>query len=597
MSLVCAVEVGTSVTSISDHTGVVRGRGSAQERLKGLLRGFYQLADCDTLSRDLLSQAFRPSGNGHRVRWDESTSVLITYADTIQEPGHASLEMLHRFLEGACGDMFTVLHVLPFLQATSDGGFAVCSHECLDSRFGTWGHLDLLARKRLLMADLVLNHVSASHPWVQQFRRGELPGATMVMAPERLSGWEQVVRPRSSALFTPVETCNGLRAVWTTFGPDQVDLDWRNPAVLEAFTALLDRFVQHGVAWIRMDAVGFIWKRNGTPCIHLPETHDLVRSFRVLLEQRLAHGVLLTETNVPQQENLSYLDSGDEAHMAYNFPLPPLLLEAMVSGHGDLLNHWLARWPDLPAGTTLLNFSACHDGVGLRPLEGLMETDRLLALLRTCEERGGLVSHRSHPDGSSSPYEITITWWSAMASSSQQPSHLQLERFLCSQLLVMALPGIPAFYLPALLTSENDRETYARTGHRRDLNRERFRFAALMDRIRNPESSPARVLAALRRALQERCRCAAFHPEAPLKLLSERRSDLVALRRGVGAEAVVAVHSLAPDTIHLPWQQLGLDGEYSGPGWLDRLSKRIHRADHPLDIPPYGVLWLQRLPN
>ena len=136
---------------------------------------------------------------------------------------------------------------------------------------------------------------------------------------------------------------------------------------------------------------------------------------------------------------MSYLRIGQGAHLAYNFPLPPLLLEATISGRADLLNLWLSRWPDLPQRTGLLNFSACHDGVGLRPLEGLMPEKRLLQLLIACEQRGGLISHRRLSNGDDAPYEINISWWSAMADGGIDPSYHQLQRFLLTQLLVMML--------------------------------------------------------------------------------------------------------------------------------------------------------------
>ena len=206
--------------------------------------------------------------------------------------------------------------------------------------------------------------------------------------------------------------------VWS----DQVDVNWRHPEVLLGFVRLLKQKLSHGVRWIRLDAVGFVWKEPHTDCIHRPEAHQLVEVLRHLMSHACGDGgVVVTETNVPEQENLSYLRSGREAHLAYNFPLPPLLLEAAISGSADLLNSWLARWPDLPKSTSLLNFTACHDGVGLRPLEGLMPQQRLLNLLIDCEQRGGLVSHRRLASGEEVPYEINISWWSAMADGESIP--------------------------------------------------------------------------------------------------------------------------------------------------------------------------------
>ena len=149
--------------------------------------------------------------------------------------------------------------------------------------------------------------------------------------------------------------------------------------------------------------------------------------------------------------------------MAYNFPLPPLLLEAIITSRADILNSWIFDWPKISNNTTLFNFTASHDGVGLRALEGLMNEQRIKALLINCEKRGGLVSHRRLSNGEDKPYELNISWWSAMEDSGRDTNRYQFERFILTQLLVMALKGVPAFYLPALLASENDIKSFSMT--------------------------------------------------------------------------------------------------------------------------------------
>ena len=531
-------------------------------------------------------------GNGDR--WDSGTSVLITYADTVRRQGEDSLRILRQVVADHLHHLGSIVHVLPFLRSTSDGGFAVVDHSRLEDRFGDWDDLSYVGELRPLMADLVLNHISSFHPWVRQFRRGAEPGQRLVLAPTSRQGWDEVVRPRSSSLFTDVSTGSGPRPLWTTFGPDQVDLDWRQPDVLRHFCELMLQFCRHGVRWIRLDAVGFLWKTPHTSCIHLPEAHRVVKVLRLLLERAVPGGVMVSETNVPEEENLSYVRPGDEAHLAYNFPLPPLLLEALISGRADLLNRWLVRWPDLPAGTGLLNFSACHDGVGLRPLEGLMEEERLLRLLQACEQRGGLVSHRRLADGRERPYEINISWWSAMEDRGPDRSRWQQRRFLVSQLLMMALQGVPAFYLPALLASENDRSAFARTGQRRDLHRERFDAERLERLLADPEAPATINLRQLSKAMAIRRELPAFHPESPMVCLSGHRPTLVVLRRGQGEQTVWAVHSLTAANTNLNLNTLLDDGDDPTVwSWVDRLQGRSLRTQW-LPLAPYEVFWLQR---
>jgi len=117
----------------------------------------------------------------------------------------------------------------------------------------------------------------------------------------------------------------------------------------------------------RLDAVAFLWKELGTNCLHLPETHELVKLFRDVCEIVAPRAIILTETNVPHAENVSYFGQGDEAHMVYQFSLPPLLLHAFITGNGQYLTHWASGLEPPPAGCTFFNFTASHDGVGVRP--------------------------------------------------------------------------------------------------------------------------------------------------------------------------------------------------------------------------------------
>lgn len=571
----------------------------SEQTLRNLLSSLYSNHpswDLEALSSQLLQILSPASGNGDIPTkgnpWTVDDVVLITYADTVVEADQSALVSLRNFVNSQLSDFAGVIHVLPFLEASSDGGFAVASHDVLESRHGDWNDLADLAEGRKLMADLVLNHVSASHPWVRQFLRDQEPGRSCVLEASPDPCWDNVVRPRSSALFTKLQGPISMRQVWTTFGPDQVDVDWRHPEVLLGFTRLLARMVAHGVGWIRLDAVGFVWKEPNTSCIHQPQAHQLVEILRQLLTIACPDGVVVTETNVPEQENLSYLRTGREAHLAYNFPLPPLLLEAAVSGSADLLNRWLSRWPSLPESTSLLNFTACHDGVGLRPLEGLMPPSRLLDLLIACEQRGGLVSHRRLADGNEVPYEINISWWSAMADGGLDPSYWQRERFLLTQLMVLALPGVPALYLPALLATSNDVGRFRRTGHRRDLNRPQFKKSSLERRLQDPDSDAAAVLVALKQAIAVRALQPALHPDGQLQVLTPDRVDRVVLHRSYAGHDLVAVHNVTSTRLTLDPFGL-LDLEDTDP-WVDCLSGRTLEPCRRHLLNPYEVLWLVR---
>ncbi len=525
-------------------------------------------------------------------RWDESYSVLITYADSVYKKGEPTLITLRDLLSNHFGSLSKVVHILPFLKSTSDGGFAVSSFETLEDKFGNWHDLKSLSQKHILMADLVLNHVSSSHPWVQQFIKSQEPGMSNIFSPQQNLDWTNVVRPRSSSLFSQIKTEDGSKQVWTTFGPDQIDLNWHNPKMALEFLILIITYLSNGIKWFRLDAVGFIWKESGTTCLHLPKAHLIVKILRIFLNNLLSDGLLITETNVPQKENLSYLLPDDEAHMAYNFPLPPILLEAIISSKADILNSWIFDWPELPDTTTLFNFTASHDGVGLRALEGLMNEKRINDLLVNCEKRGGLVSHRRLSNGEDKPYELNISWWSAMEDSGRDSNRYQYERFILTQLFVMALKGVPAFYLPALMASENDIKSFSLTGQRRDLNREKFKSENLSSIFNNPDSNANKNLKYLKNAMDVRSNLSQFHPCSQMECLTKGRSDIVVIKRGVGPKAVYTIHNITDNKINY---QLN-DGDVPKPNknelnMQDLLTFNKYNCKN-INLDPFKVIWL-----
>ena len=527
--------------------------------------------------------------------WDESYSILITYADSVYKNGEPTLITLRELLSNHFGSLSKVVHILPFLKSTSDGGFAVSSYDSLEEKFGDWNDLKNISQKHILMADLVLNHVSSSHPWVQQFIKSQEPGISNVFSPEENLDWTNVVRPRSSSLFSEVKTNDGSKKVWTTFGPDQIDLNWNNPKMTLNFLILITTFLSHGIKWFRLDAVGFIWKESGTTCLHLPKAHSIVKVLRILLNNLISDGLLITETNVPQKENLSYLVPEDEAHMAYNFPLPPILLEAIITSKADILNSWIFKWPDLPENTTLFNFTASHDGVGLRPLEGLMNEKRIKNLLINCEKRGGLVSHRLLSNGEDKPYELNISWWSAMEDSGIDSNRYQFERFLLTQLLVMALKGVPAFYLPALLASENDIKNFSLTGQRRDLNREKFNSENLSSIFENPDSNANRNLKQLKNAMNVRSKLKQFHPGSQMECLSNGRSDIVVIKRGNGPKSVYTIHNITENKINYQLNDEDLSElNTKDLNMRDLLTSNKYNWKN-ISLDPFKVIWLCNL--
>ncbi len=526
-------------------------------------------------------------------RLTERDAVLITYGDQFRTSGEPPLRSLHAFLRTHLGDSISAVHLLPFFPYSSDDGFSVVDYRQVNPALGTWDDIRSLERDYRLMFDAVINHVSRASAWFQGFLRGEAPYRDYFIVVDPHTDLSQVVRPRPWPLLTKVETAQGVKYVWTTFSADQIDLNYANPAVLLEIVDVLLFYVAHGARIIRLDAIAYLWKVIGTPCIHLPQTHAVVKLFRAMLDE-VAPGVLLiTETNVPHDENIAYFGDGyDEAQLVYNFTLPPLTLHALRTGKAEKLTAWARTLRTPSEATTFFNFLASHDGIGVRPAEGWLTAAEIQALAETTLAHGGQVSTYARPDGSQAPYELNITWYDALNDPSA-PTAEDVPRFLASQAIMLSLAGVPGIYVHSLFGSRNCQACFQQTGQPRSLNREKFSLQALEARLADPATREAQILQAYRRLLEVRREQAAFHPQAPQEIL-DLHPGVFAVRRGQGREAVLALISVRDEqlTVRVTGEAVALASR-----WRDLLSGEVlHLAnDGILQVPlaPYQVRWLR----
>ena len=529
--------------------------------------------------------------------WSEKDQWVISYGDSIVAEETPPLAVLNEFLQRYLGERISGVHVLPFFPWSSDDGFSVIHYREVNPELGDWQHIRELANHYDVMGDLVLNHVSRESLWFVDYLTGSLPGRDYFIEIDPETDVSDVVRPRSSPLLVPISTRRGTRHVWATFSEDQIDLNFENPDVLLEFVGILLFYLQQGVRIIRLDAVAFLWKRLGTPCIHLPETHTVVRLLRAIVDEIAPGTLMITETNVPHAENISYFGlerlangSPDEAHMVYQFALPPLLLHTLTRGEATTLQTWLASLPILPRHCTYLNFTASHDGIGVRPLEGLLPDHERDALLELMHRFGGFVSMRSNPDGSDSPYEINITWFEAMRGTHRGPDPWQIARFLCSQAIMLTLQGIPALYIHTLTGTLNDVEGVERSGRLRSINRRRWQRDELALLLESPSTPTHDVFHALSRLLELRRTEPCFHPNATQRVLTTP-PEVLAIERGPlsNGRRLLALFNVT-DTL-LPLDNVGeaLEQALSQHAWraLDLQNAQEERA-----LPPYAIRWI-----
>lgn len=527
--------------------------------------------------------------------WDQQSCVFITYGDMIrceEEPGLATLERFAReYLHG----LVTVIHLLPFFPSSSDGGFSVINYREVDPALGSWDNVEMLGQEFRLMVDLVLNHVSSRSKWFEDYRGAIAPARDYFIEVDPETDLSQVVRPRTSPLLTPVTTVKGEKHVWTTFSEDQIDLNYANPDVLLEMMDILLGYINRGAVIVRLDAIAYLWKEIGTPCINHPCTHQIVKLLRDLFEHITPGALLLTETNLPHAENVSYFGDGDEAHMVYQFSLAPLLLHTIHSGSAAHLTRWARSLSSPPPGCTFLNFTASHDGIGIRPLEGLLdpqEIDHLVAVVKQC---GGYVSSRSGKGGEEVVYELNITYFDALQDperSDDIPWHL--HRFFCSQVIMLGLRGLPAVYFHSLVGGRNNAREVAETGIKRMVNRGRWKDDELRRLLNDPQSLNAMVYSRYAELLRRRSTLAAFHPDAVQEVFDGPESLFVLGRRTLSGSPLFCVHNVTGRAqLFDPGEVVGLGG--TSTTFLDHLSDQTVTAT--VELEPYRCMWLEPLPE
>lgn len=570
--------------------------------LSTLLTQIYPDQDVNALAGDVID-AFWPEDLKARTRgralgntlWSEADTLVITYGNTFVDGQHKPLDLLRDFLDRYVKGVISGVHILPFFPFTSDDGFSVTDYCAVNPQLGDWADIERISADFRLMSDLVLNHVSSSSNWFSDYLQGHEPYDKFFKEALPSDDLSEVVRPRTSPLLREVETVNGPKHVWCTFSHDQIDLDFENPEVLLEFLRVTRLHIDHGIRIVRLDAVAFLWKQLGTNCIHLPQTHAIVRLMRVLCDYAEEPVVLLTETNVPNAENLSYFGNRNEAHMIYNFSLPPLLLHALLSGTSVHLNQWLMRMPPAQLGCAYLNFAASHDGIGVRGAEGLLTGEELGGVINTVRDFGGKVSMRALPDGSEKPYELNITFFDALKGTIEggEDAH-QIARFLCSQSIVMALEGVPAFYVHSLLATHNDLDGVEKSGMNRAINRHRWDYPELRGLLDDPTSVNAQVLEALKDRIAIRTKQKAFHPNATQFTMQLGEKIFGLWRQSLNRDqSIFALHNVSDEAQVVPTLSINL---IEGEDWYDLLTgKKLDLSDGVLTFAPYQCRWVSNL--
>jgi glycosidase len=536
-------------------------------------------------------------------RFSERDMMLISYGDLVRAEGRPALAALGDLLQALRrrAPVFNTLHILPFFPYTSDRGFSVTDFRAVDPNLGTWSDIAELGKTCRLMFDGVFNHASSkSHAFREMLSGNPLyrDFAITFRSRDELKPEHRMMlrRPRTSDILTQFYSINGPVWAWTTFSPDQIDLNYRNPKVLLDVIDTLLLYVRRGADLVRLDAVTYLWVEPGTPSANLAQTHEIIRLFRDILNVAAPPVGLVTETNVPHEENITYFGDGtDEAQMVYNFALPPLVLHAFYREDASWLSAW-ARNLEYPSPTTTyLNMLDTHDGIGLPGVAHILPPEELDFLIRSARRHGAFISYRTGEGGGRAPYEINSTWYSALnLDNSGEDRAFQVKRFVASRSIALALRGVPAIYLHGLVGSRNDVQRALRSKVKRDVNRAVLDYERLMNDFHTRGSKLHLIADQLGRLLEMRVRHRSFHPNGAQRILSLAPGVFAVLRLSpAGDERIVALTNVTARSCRLPIPLAEIGPEETT--WYDLVAGRGWVAAGgtlTVEMQPYDVLWL-----
>ncbi len=535
-------------------------------------------------------------------RFTENDIVLITYGDFIQSKTGSPLETLSRFCRRHLKGAINTLHILPFFPNSSDRGFAVVDFEEVEPRIGKWEDIESLTSDFKLMFDGVFNHVSSKSRWFQEFLNGnpEYQDFFHVFSTKDAISEDYlklIVRPRTTELLTEFDTLHGKKWVWSTFSSDQVDLNYKNPKVLLKIIEVLLTYVRRGADIVRLDAITYLWMELGTSCATLKETHAIIELFRIILNAVAPHVALIAEANIAHEDNIKYFGNGNnEAQMIYNFALPPLVLHTFQTGSTTHLTKWASALEHVSDTATYFNFLDSHDGVGLMPVKNILSKEEIDLMTLRALEHGGFISYNDKGDGTVTPYEINITWFSAMnRDDTDETDDLQINRFMASRAIALVMRGVPGIYLNSLLGSKNDADAVLDEHQTRSINRKILDEDILIKALNNSHSTSHKVAKKFGEILVKRKKEKAFHPNAGQNVINVSDSIFALIRSSVdGMEHILALTNVTNryQNIEIGQEMIRIKAE----SWFDILGGNtffISAGMLSLSLAPYEVSWLK----
>ena len=494
-----------------------KDRKNIRSKLVNIYKTIFSKKDINYFENEIIQliNNFNKKNPKKKKSISEKTTLVICYGDSVYSEKKKSIRVFQSFFQKKLKNYFNTIHFLPFYPSSSDSGFAVKDHYKVDNKLGNWLDIKSISKSTDVMADMVINHSSARGLWFKNFLKKKVPGKDYFLTVDNKFNTSRVIRPRDHALLKKIKIFNQSDYLWRTFSPDQIDLNFRNPSVLIQFIKIMIHLINNGVTIFRLDAIAYLWKENGTKCINLKQTHEIIKLLRNIINLLNIQTTIITETNLPENENLSYFGKNDEANWIYNFSLPPLLIHAFLFENSSYLNKWSKNLPNTKNDNCYLNFIASHDGIGIRPTEGLLNKKTLDNFLNRLKKNGSKFSYRKVQNKAKKVYEANITVFDALKKSDYDiQGKFYLERYISSHAIMISFEGIPAIYFNSIFGTSNDEAKYIITGNNRDVNRYRWNFKNITNKLKNNKSKQNIFYQNICNLLNIRRKQKAFHPNA-----------------------------------------------------------------------------------
>ena len=557
--------------------------------LKKIYRQILTKQNIDLLKNEIvqLIEDFNKKNQVNKINISEKTSLVISYGDNIYSSQSSSMKIFQKFFQKNLEKLFDTIHFLPFYPSSSDSGFAVKDHYQIDKKIGNWSDLKKISKSKKIMADVVINHASARGLWFKNFLKRKKPGKDYFLTVNSKFNTSKVVRPRDHKLLKKIKIFEKNDYLWRTFSPDQIDLNFKNPSVLLRFIKIIIHLINNGVTIFRLDAIAYLWKQNGTKCINLSQTHEIIKLLRVVTSLLNVQTLIITETNLPEKENLSYFGKNNEANWVYNFSLPPLLIHAFLFENSSYLNQWSRKLPSTKHGNCYLNFIASHDGIGIRPTEGILNEKTLGSFLKRLKKNGSKFSYRKVQNKSKKVYEANITVFDALRKSDFDPKGLFfLERYVSAHAIMISFEGIPAIYFNSLFGKSNDEAKYIITGNNRDVNRYKWNFNNITTKLRDKKSKQSIFYRNIGALLEIKRKQKAFHPNA-LRFNINLGSKIFCFKRisKDKKQSIICMTNLSSKIQTPNFKKIG--------NYRDLLNSNLKfREGNSLILKPFQTVWL-----